>query len=70
MDEKPPLESDSYLESLLTEDLTDANDSDITNVVGLEGMAWGREINYVVHCSMFFEFSISYLEMPLGKFWM
>ena len=39
MDEKPPLESDSYLESLLTEDLTDANDSDITNVVGLEGMA-------------------------------
>ena len=66
-EEELPLESDSYLESLLIKDLNDVDDNDLVEVDSLSEMASGSQINYVVHCSMFFEFSISYLEMPLGK---
>lgn len=37
----PQLESDAYLESLLMEVLSDADD-----------MACGIQINYIVHCSL------------------
>ena len=69
-EEEPSIESDSYLESLWTEDLSDVEDSDDVNVVSLAYMDRGSQIMYVFHCSLFFEFSISYLKMPLGKFWM
>ena len=41
MNEEPPLESDSYLESLLTEDLIDVDDhdSDVAYASGLANMA-------------------------------
>ena len=69
-EEELPLESDSYLESLLIKDLNDADENDLVEVDSLSEMASGSQINYVVHCSMFFEFSISYLEIHLGIFWM
>ena len=69
-EEKLPLESDAYLERLLIKELNDVDDNDVAEVDSLSEMDSGIHINYVVHCSMFFEFSISYLQMPLGKLWM
>ena len=59
----PQLESDAYLESLLTENPSDVDGIDPEDA---DDMALGSQINYLVHCLL--EVSISCLEMPLGKF--
>ena len=79
MDEKePPLESDAYLESLMIEDLNDVDDNDMNDVDdndtadvdGIVEVAGGSQMSLVVQCLIVFAFCISYLKIPLGKFWM
>ena len=48
----------SYLESLLTEDLSDVDDIDAEDV---DNMAWESQIYYFVHCSVSLIWSLNFL---------
>ena len=49
-EEEPPLESDAYIESLLTEGFSDA---DYNHAKDVDDMAWESQISYLVHCLLF-----------------
>ena len=68
-EEEPQLESDAYLESLLTEDLSDVDDIDAKDD---DDMAWGSRTSYLVHCLLFWTFffmSGNFIRQILNVVW-